>query len=194
MNPPTEQELPSKLKSILASAIIKGLDIIGIVSKYGFEVGKRASQIATENNFDIKVISGQDYQSSEGIKAVFFNLSQNVQQNLPIQEAIKIAKSQKGKVMLYDLSKSVAKEISSWQSTPYEPDLVEIYNAHSKAYKDLDIDYPRVISSASRSGSELENTPVCNEISRKRLESIGILDDIEGVDFTPGYLREKNNA
>jgi predicted metal-dependent phosphoesterase TrpH len=194
ISPPTQQELPSKLKSLMTSAIVKGLDVLGVVSKYGTAIGKQAQQIAKNNQLDIKVIAGQDYISSDGVKAVFYNLTQDISESLPIQEAIKKVKEQKGKVMLYDLSRSVAKSISSWQSTPYEPDLVEIYNAHSKAYKDLDIDYPRVISSAARSGSELENTPVYSELPRKRLEGFGLLDEAEGIEYTPGYLQEKQNA
>jgi hypothetical protein len=91
--------------------------------------------------------------------------------------------------MLYDLSRSTARAISSWQSTPYEPDFVEIYNAHSKAYKDLDIDYPRVLSTAARSGSELEDIPVYTEIPRNKLSSYGLLEEEEGENYTPGYLQ-----
>jgi len=91
--------------------------------------------------------------------------------------------------MLYDLSRSLAREISNWQSTPYEPDFVEIYNAHSKAYKDLDIDYPRVISSAARSGSELEDIPVYSEIPRNKLSNYGLIAEEEGENYVPGYLQ-----
>ena len=189
VEPSTTEEIESKIKSILSSAIIKGLDIIGIVSRFGVEPGMIASKQAIDNKIDLKVIPGQDYLSSDGVHAVFYYLQKNIQPGLPIQVAIKQAKAQNGKVMLYDLSKSMARSIASWQSTPYEPDFVEIYNASSKGFKDLDIDYPRVISSAARSGSELEDIPVYTEISRKRLTNYGLLSEEEGANYTPGYLQ-----
>jgi len=194
ISPLTEQELPSKVKSITTSAIVKGLDCIGVVSKYGIQVGQEAQRIAKENNLDVKVLAGQDYVSQDGFKAVFFNLKQNIDPGLPIIDAIKKAKAQSGKVMLYDLSRSAAKTIEDWKSTDYAPDLVEIYNARSKAYKDLFIDYPKVISSAARSGSELEKIPIYTELSRKRLSGFGFVDEDEGSDYTPSYLQEKINA
>lgn len=189
LEPSSTQDIEAKIKSILSSAIIKGLDIIGIVSRFGIEPGQIASKQAIENKIDLKVIPGQDYISADKVKAVFYNLKQNIPPNLNIQDAIKQAKAQGGKVMLYDLSRSLAREIANWQSTPYEPDFVEIYNAHSKAYKDLDIDYPRIISSAARSGSELEDIPVYSEIPRNKLSNYGLLAEEEGENYVPGYLQ-----
>jgi len=189
LEPSSTQDIEAKIKSILSSAIIKGLDIIGIVSRFGIEPGQIASKQAIENKIDLKVIPGQDYLSADKVKAVFYNLKQNIPPNLNIQDAIKQAKAQGGKVMLYDLSRSLAREIANWQSTPYEPDFVEIYNAHSKAYKDLDIDYPRIISSAARSGSELEDIPVYSEIPRNKLSNYGLIAEEEGENYVPGYLQ-----
>jgi hypothetical protein len=189
LEPSTQQDIEAKIKSILSSAIIKGLDVIGLVSRFGVEPGMVAKQQAINNKIDLKVIPGQDYVSSEKIKAVFYNIQKNIPPGLGIQDAIKQAKAQGGKVMLYDLSRSTARAIASWQSTPYEPDFVEIYNAHSKAYKDLDIDYPRVLSTAARSGSELEDIPVYTEIPRNKLSSYGLLEEEEGENYTPGYLQ-----
>jgi hypothetical protein len=189
LEPSSTQDIEAKIKSILSSAIIKGLDIIGLVSRFGVEPGLIAQQQAMNNKIDLKVIPGQDYVSSDKLKAVFYNITKNIQPNLTMQEAIKQAKSQGGKVMLYDLSRSAARLIANWQSTPYEPDFVEIYNARSKAYKDLDVDYPRVLSSAARSGSELEEIPVYTEIPRNKLSDYGLLAESEGENYTPGYLQ-----
>ncbi len=186
---PTQSEIESKIKSILSSAIIKGLDVIGIVSKFGIEPGNIAKQQAESTGIDLKVLPGQDYLSADGYKAVFYNIKENIPQGLPIQDAILRAKKQNGKVMLYDLKKSEARAVSGWNSTSYEPDIVEIYNSKSKAYKDQDIDFPRVVSSASRSGSELEHTPIYTELSRKRLEDYGFIFKDEGVNFVPKYLQ-----
>lgn len=187
---PNPNDLQSKFKSILSSSIIKGLDIVGIVSKFGIEVGNMAKQNAEQNNIDIKVIPGQDYKSVEGFHAVFYNLNQSIQQNLPIQQAIIVCKNQGGKVLLYDLTRSHSKEINRWKGQLFAPDLVEIYNAHSKAYKDLETDYPKVISSASRSGSELEKIPIYTEVPRGYLEKIGLIKQEEGSNYIPSYLKE----
>jgi len=185
---PNELDLQAKLKSLLSSAIVKGLDIVGIVSKFGIEVGNLAKQIAESNQIDIKVIPGQDYMSSDGFKAVFYGIKQNIKPGLPIQDAASQCKKQGGKFMLYDLSRSAAKAINGWKSSPHEPDFVEIYNARSKAYKDLNIDYPRVISSAAKTSNELEEVPVFTELSRKRLQDFGFIKEDEGSDYIPGYL------
>ncbi len=186
---PTQSEIESKIKSILSSAIIKGLDAVGIVSRFGIAPGNIAKQQAEQTGIDLKVIPGQDYTSADGYKAVFFNVTEDVPQGLNIQDAIIRAKKNNGKVMLYDLKKSEARAVAGWNSTAYEPDIVEIYNSKSKAYKDQDIDYPRVVSSAARSGSELEHTPIYTELSRKRLEDYGFILKDEGVDFVPKYLQ-----
>lgn len=188
----TDKELPIKVKSILSSAIIKGLDIIGIVSIYGVRAGQVADQVAKNEHIDIKVIPGQDYKSAENFHAVFFNLQKDIQPGLPIHNAIHECKKQNGKVMLYDLSKSQAKSISDWQSTVYAPNLVEIYNAHARVYKDLDIDYPRVISSAARSANELEQIPAFSELPRKKLLEMGFISEAEGTEYVPGYLGGRN--
>jgi hypothetical protein len=186
---PDINDLQAKVKSIASSAIIKGLDVVGVVSKFGIYVGQLAKKTAEENQIDIKVIPGQDYKSADGFNAVFYNVQQDIKPGLMIQQAATEAKRQGGRVMLYDLSRSHAKEIEKWKGQPFAPDLVEIYNAHSKAYKDLNINYPRVISSAASSGSELEDIPVYTEIPRTTLEKIGFLTQGEGGDYIPGYLR-----
>lgn len=185
---PNEADLQAKLKSILSSAIVKGLDIVGIVSRFGVEVGNLAKKISENNQIDIKVIPGQDYISSDGFKAVFYGIKQNIKPGLQIQDAVAQCKKQGGKLMLYDLSRSAAKEISNWKGSEYAPDFVEIYNARSKAYKDLNIDYPRVISSAAKSSNELEEIPVFTELPRKKLQDFGFIKDDEGSDYIPGYL------
>jgi hypothetical protein len=186
---PTKEELSPRVKSLLSSAIIKGLDIICVVSKFGIQIGNFAKQTAQASNIDVKILSGQDYLSLDNVKAVFINGTKNVPPGLPIKKAITIAKKHGAKILFYDLSKNLARTLDSWQSTPYEPDIVEIYNAQTKAYKDLDIDFPRVISSAAKSGTELETTPLYTEMSRRRLEDFGFLAKDEGVEYTPDYLK-----
>ena len=187
---PNPNEIQNKLKSILSSAIIKGLDVIGVVSKYGIEIGNMAKQVAEQTGIDIKVIPGQDYQSADGYKGILYNLQQNIQPNLMMQQAIQQCKQQGGRVLLYDLSRSHAKEVNKWKGQVFAPDLIEIYNAHSKTFKDVEIDYPRVISSAARSGSDLESIPVYTELQRGFLEKVGLLKPEEGQNYIPGYLQK----
>lgn len=186
----TDDQITPVIKSLLSSAIIKGLDVICIVSKFGIHYGLLATQIAKNSGMDIKVLSGEDYYSSDKFQAVFFNIKQDVPKNLSIEEAIKQTKQQGGKVMIYNCTRSQAKAINKWKDTALMPDFVEVYNSKYKSFRDLDIDadYPLVISSASRSGSELEGAPVYTELSRKQLIEIGIMQEEEGVDFLPKYL------
>ena len=189
LEPSSEQELSSKLKSLLSSSIIKGLDIIGIVSRFGVQIGGLAKQIAEQNRIDIKVIPGQDYLTIDKYKAVFYNLNQNIAPGKTYAEAIKEVRNQNGKVLLYDLSKGHAKALKPAKGTYAEPDFVEIYNAHSSVFKDLNVDFFEVISSAARSGSDLERIPVYTEIPRNKLIELGVINEQEGESYTPGYLR-----
>lgn len=190
--PPSYEEISSRLKSLLSSAIIKGLDIIGVVSRFGVQVGQTAQKIATENAIDIKVIPGQDYVTTDGYKAVFYNIAQDVPPNKSYPEAAKTVKSQNGKILLYDMTKGHARALNKITGTEIAPDFIEIYNAHSSVFKDLGIEFFEVVSSAARSGSELEQIPVYTEIPRKTLVDIGLLQEEEGAEYTPGYLREEN--
>lgn len=191
---PVESDLAPRLKSILSSAIIKGLDVIGIVSKFGIEIGNIARDLSEKNNIDVKVIPGQDYKSSDNYTAIFFNLQTNVPTGLDIISAIKQCKQQKGQVMLYNLTKTQNTFIEKTLSNDLLPDLVEIYNSHSKAYKDLTVTNHKVMSSAARSSNELEASPIYTEIPRKTLEDIGMIMSNEGVEYTPGYLRGGENG
>lgn len=192
--PLTEQEAATKLKSILSSAIVKGLDVVGLVSRFGVEAGNYAKQIAEQTGIDLKVIPGQDYLTLDKYKVVLFLLQTSMQPGLSLQQVVHATRQQGGKIMLYDVSKSHAKIINSLKETEYAPDFVEIYNGVTKAYKDLDLDYPRVICSAARSGSELEKIPIFSEISRKQFEEMGFLQKGEGSDYLPGYLKEETNG
>ncbi len=186
---PEEQELASKLKSLLSSSIIKGLDIIGITSRFGVQIGLFAKQLAEQNRIDIKVIPGQDYTTADKYKAVFYNIQQDIALGKMYMDAAKEVKAQGGKILLYDLSKSHARALNQIKETQLAPDFVEIYNAHSSVFKDLNIDFFEVISSAARSGSDLESIPVYTEIPRKKLVDIGLLQEEEGESYVPGYLR-----
>ena len=54
-------DIGSALKSMLTSAIIKGLDMVGIVAPNSPEVGWQATKIAKESGLDIYVAPGEDY-------------------------------------------------------------------------------------------------------------------------------------
>ena len=53
--------LNSTIKSILTSAIIKGLDIVGVLTDKNPNVGIKAQKMALEQQMDIVVIPGQRY-------------------------------------------------------------------------------------------------------------------------------------
>lgn len=184
-----EGDLSSKLKSLLSSSIIKGLDVVGIVSRFGVHVGWLARKIAEENKIDVKVIPGQEYVTSDKYKAVFYNIQKDIPAGKNYMTAANEVKSQGGKILLFDLSKGQAKDLNKVKGTKLSPDFIEIYNAHTSVFKDLNIEFFEVISSAARSGSELEKIPIYTEIPRKKLIDMGIIGENEGETYIPGYLR-----
>lgn len=186
--------LKVKIKQILSSAIIRSLDLIAIVSKQGIEPGNYAKEIAITSNLDIKVIAGQDYITPDGFNAVFYEIKQNIKPGLPIANAIAECRKQGGKFMVYGLSKKSARTIEKWKSSPYAPDFVEIWNDKSRLFRDMDIEYPEVMSSAATTSRQLEDSRVYTEMTRKDLQALGFLGEDEGVEYTPGYLSKSEEV
>ena len=77
------------------------------------------------------------------------------------------------------------------QGSKFAPDGVEIFNAKSGAYRDIDIDFPRFLSSGATSANDLTDTNVFTLIERKKAQELGFVQGDEGVDYTPKYLRPK---
>ena len=182
-------DLDSAIKSILTAAIVKGLDLIGVVNKISPETGWRALKLCREQNLDLHVIPGQEYVCADKAKIIVYNLQEPVTPNLSLEQACKFAHDRKGFVMITSVGKRQAQEINKIAGTPNSPDAVEIYCAKLGGFQDIDVEYHRFITSGASAGNDLETTNVFTLVSRKEIENMGLLPKGQGSEYTPDYLR-----
>lgn len=178
----------SILKSMLTSAIIKGLDVVGIVSTSTPMIGWQAQQTAKESHLDIFVIPGEEYKCADKFQLVVYNLKEPMHLNLPVDKAIKFAHDRGGWVMAINVTKRQAQHLNKMKDTIYAPDAIEIYNDVSGGYMDVDVEYHRFVSSASSSPVMLEKSKTYTLIHRNDMESLGLLPEGEGSNYIPQYL------
>lgn len=189
-----EDYLNSTIKSILTSAIINGLDIVGVLSPDTPIVGLRAKQMAKEQQMDIVVASGQTYICSGKEELYIYNLLKPVPRNLSIDKACGFVHDNNGFVLATNVHSKLAPTLNRLQGSKYAPDGVEIFNAKSGGYRDVDIDFPRFVSSGATSASDLDNSNVFTLIQRKTAQEMGFLQGDEGVDYTPKYLNPQTGV
>jgi hypothetical protein len=183
----------SSLKSMLTSAIIKGLDVVGIVSPNSPKAGWDASTIAKQSGLDIYVIAGEEYVCSDKFQLVVYNLKEPMHLNLDVDKAIKYAHDRGGWVMAINVTKRQAQHLNKNKDTILAPDAIEIYNDVSGGYMDVDVEFPRFVSSASDSPNALEKSRTYTLIHRKEMESTGLLPEGEGSQFIPQYLQKNEH-
>ena len=94
-----ENYLNSTIKSILTAAIIKGLDVVGILTPKTPNIGWRAVQMAKQKEMDIVVVPGQTYICQEGIELYIYNVQQPIKPNLTFAETCRTAHSLNGFVV-----------------------------------------------------------------------------------------------
>jgi hypothetical protein len=186
-----EDYLNSTIKSILTAAIINGLDVIGILSPDSPSVGLRAKQMSLQQQMDIVVIPGQTYICSGKEELYIYNLTKPVPKNLSIDKACGFVHDNNGFVLATNVNSKLGVTLNRLQGSKFAPDGVEIFNAKSGAYRDIDIDFPRFLSSGATSANDLENTNVFTLMQRKTAQEMGLIQGDEGVDFTPKYLKPK---
>ena len=184
--------LNSTIKSILTAAIIKGLDIIGILTPKNSAIGWRAVQMAKEQQMDIVVVPGQTYICQEGMEIYVYNMQQPLKPNLTFAEACRTAHSYNGFVVASNITKRQVQLLDKLQGSDSAPDAVEIFNSKIGGYRDLNIDFPKFVSSGATSATDLENTDVFTLLDRKTAEEMNLLRPEEGVDFIPKYLKPKS--
>ena len=184
-----EDYLNSTIKSILTSAIINGLDIVGILSPDAPYVGLKAKQMAQQQQMDLVVVSGQTYKCSGKEELYIYNLSKPVPMNLSIDKACGYVHDNNGFVLATNVNSKLAITLNRLQGSKFAPDGVEIFNAKSGGYRDVDIDFPRFVNSGSTSANELDDSNVFTLMQRKTAQEMGFLQGDEGVDFTPKYLK-----
>ena len=179
--------------SLLHSAIMRGLDVIGVVSPDTPDVGWKAQALAKQKNLDLAVIPGEDYSTSDGMKLMVYLLKQPMPLNLDSEQAIEYAHSQRGFVMACNLSKRFAHKLEKFRGTPSAPDAIELYNAVSGAFHDIEIPqgYPLFITSGAVNPTKLEQMKTFTVIPRQDIEGMGLLGEGHGMEYTPSYLLPK---
>lgn len=180
--------LDSTIKSILTSAIINGLDIVGILSADDPSVGLKAQQMSIEQKMDIAVVPGQTYICRDKESLFIYRLTKPMPKNLTIDRACEYAHKQGGFVMATNVTKAIGQKINRLQGSLYAPDAVEVFNAQVGGYRDIDIDFPRFVSSGATSANELEETNVFTLIERKNAAKMGFIHEEQGIDYEPKYL------
>lgn len=186
-----EDYLNSTIKSILTSAIINGLDIIGILSSDDPSVGLRAEQMSIEQKMDVVVVPGQTYICRDNESLYIYRLKRPMPKNLTIDKACEFVHKQGGFVMVTNVTKAIGQKINRLQGSLFAPDAVEVFNAKVGGYRDIDIDFPRFVSSGATSANELEENNVFTLLERKKAVEMGFIHEEQGVDYTPKYLQPK---
>ena len=183
--------LESTIKSILTAAIIKGLDVIGILSKSSSNVGWIAWNMAKQLQMDIAVLPGQTYICTSKEELYIYKLKQPLKPGFDLPKACEAAHKLGGFVIATNLSKQKAIDIDRLKGSLFAPDAVEIYNEKVGGYQDLNVEIPKFVSSASTSGNDLESSTAFTLLPRREAEKMGLLAPNEGVDFEPKYLKLK---
>ena len=189
-----EDYLNSTIKSVLTSAIINGLDIVGVLSPDAPYVGLRAKQMAVLQQMDLVVVAGQTYICSGKEELYIYNLLKPVPSNLSIDKACGYVHDNNGFVLVTNVNSKLAPVLNRLQGTKFAPDGVEIYNAKSGGYRDVDIDFPRFVNSGATSANDLDDSNVFTLMQRKTAQEMGLIQGDQGVDFTPKYLRPQTGV
>jgi hypothetical protein len=181
--------LMSTVKSFLTAAIIKGLDVIGVLSAIDPKVGWIAWKMAIDQQMDIAVLPGQVYKCSTGEIIYIYKIKEKMKPGLDLSQACAYAHKLGGYVVATNLTKKKVAELNKLQGSVYAPDGVEIYNQKNGSFIDLDIDFPKFITSASTSANGLEQSNAFSLIERS-----GLLAPNQGIDFEPKYLKPKTGV
>ena len=177
-----EQIKEDAIRSILSAAVIKGLDVIGIVAHDGLTMGQRAINISANEQLDLWVVAGHEYLCTDKFRIIAYNIKQPVPPNLTYQQAAEWVHKNKQ-----------AQIINKLKGTSAQPDAVELYNAEVGWFMDIDVhDYYEFMNSAAKSAKMLEDTNVYTLINRKDFEQLGFMPEGEGTDYVPKYLKRSD--
>lgn len=187
------------LLDILGSAILKGLDIIGIVSRFSFRPGMICKQIIQEKNYDIVCLAGVEVVSEEDIHVVVYDSDVIPKSGLPIENICRIAHKHNGVVMAIQPSRRNIQKLNKLVNTSSAPDFIEIFNditqgGYSKSFVDTSPDpgFQLTMNSAARNAKDLDTSMMLSRIPRKFLVSKGVLQPDQGTDFVPEYLQNQD--
>ena len=177
------------VKSILTAAIVKGLDVVGLVAPGSPQLGWQARQMAREQNLDIYVVPGEEYTASDKAHLVVYNLQESLTPNLTAEQAIAEAHGKGGLVMMFNMTKRQAAEFNKIKGTPSAPDAIEIYNESAGGYTDNAVQYLCFISSAARTATDMEKSVAFTLVSRPDFEKMGFMPEGQGSEYMPNYLQ-----
>lgn len=180
--------ISSALRNILLTAIFQGLDVIGILDINGPMLGWMAVNIAVQNNLDIWVLPGEQYTCAEGEHLNIYKLREQMPANMSVGEAIKFARQKGAFVVATQVTRRQAQRYNKIVGTDEAPDAVEIYNAATGGFSDINLNYPKFISSSSQDAGDLTHTNAYTIKSREEIEDMGLLPANWGVDYVPNYL------
>ena len=107
-----EDYLNSTIKSILTSAIINGLDVVGILSPDTPNVGLRAQQMAVQQQMDIVVVPGQTYICIGKEELYIYKLTKPVPKNLSIDKACGFVHDNNGFVLATNVNSKLELKFS----------------------------------------------------------------------------------
>ena len=186
-----ENDMASAIKSLLSSAVYKGLDVIGIVSHDGPYVGEKAQQLVAKEGIDLFVLAGQEYTTSDNISMIVYHLKDKIPDNMSSEQAIAYAHKNRGFVMVITASKRQIQTMNKYKGTAYAPDAVESYDAAVGEYRDMETEYPTFICSAAKSAHDMDTINIYTIIDRSEAENIGLLPEHYGEDFIPKYLENQ---
>lgn len=186
-------DLLSTIRSTVSAAIVKGLDVVGIVSHNGPEVGQMAQQSIIETGADLFVIPGQEYCCVDKARFIAYNVAQKIPENMACDQAIAYVHENKGFVMAIEVSKRFLQHYEKIQGTVSAPDAIEIYNASSGGYRDITTEYHKFVSSAAKNSREMDDLNVYTLIDRAELEEMGVLPQGYGENYVPQYLQKSQN-
>lgn len=183
-----ENFLNSTIKSLLTAAIIKGLDVVGVLTEDNTNIGWKAYNMAESQKMDLKVIPGQTYICSGKELLYIYKLQEAVPKNLSLEQACEFAHKKGGFVIAAKVTKRQVANLDKLRGSEYAPDGVEIFNDKTGGFRDYNIDFLKFISSGSTSANELEISNSFTLMDRHKLDEIGLLGETEKVDYTPRYL------
>lgn len=184
------------MKSICGAAVMKGLDVIGIVSKNSFQPGQICQQVAYQNQYDLAVLSGIEVKSAEGVPTIVYNAKTIPTEGEPLEEICQRAHSESGIVMVIQPSKRNMQRLNSIAGTPQAPDIIELYNDMAKdgyvhTFVDVEAapEFQLMVNSAAKSPQELDKSVMMTRIPREFFVEKGVIGSEQGTDYVPPYLR-----
>jgi hypothetical protein len=139
-------------------------------------------------------VSGQTYICVGKEELYIYNLLKPVPRNLSIDKACGYVHDNNGFVLATNVNSKLALTLNRLQGSKFAPNGVEIFNAKSGGYRDVDIDFPRFVNSGATSASDLDSSNVFTLIPRQTAEKMGLIQGEEGVDFIPKYLRPQTGV